>query len=229
MSSDFFAIIPFYAGNVLITEGNPDRRVEYLKKTTDNIKDIGWSLLVGVCSEADRSLVPSSVETVLLEPQQPRLLPMNLIRYAQKNLDEKHIYYTESDQILHYNDYVFDYVVASTYLTPHRLEQLGPKGQGRNRGAVIEWDNREWLLFNGVPEGDGFYHPYNRDAGYGGAFFCEKKLLDKVAFDDVDYLPLEHASGHHMYQQAFCLKTSKLEDLFVEHLSGYDYHEKLEA
>jgi hypothetical protein len=125
---------------------------------------------------------------------------------------------------VHYVPEVFSAVEGDSYLVPHRLEPKRETAMGAiQRGP----DVGTWVIANGYPEGEGFYHPHsddfetNRFEQYGAAYLCTRELLRKVTFtDSFPDRPLEHASGFDISATGHALKTSNWQQFFVEHLSG---------
>jgi len=236
--AEITALVAYYGQvNTLLPtmNSNPANRPGYLVKTVDSIRPLAGHVFLGV--HARDSTVPEIAgATQVLFDCAPHFLPAALLRWAQRRLGQfpGNLYYTEADQVLHCTPEVLSVVEGDTYLVPHRLAQLGQCGEARGYGPVVDWKGGRWELDNGAPEGESFYHPQsadfetNRCLQYGAAFLCTRELLARTTFtDSFPDRPLEHASGFDISAAGHALKTSRWQEFFVEHLSGYEIAERL--
>lgn len=226
-------LIPYYSQYEPGAHSEPSNRPGYLERTVDSVAPLADRVIVAVV--AGEQALPSVHAATLELHCAPRFLPVSLLRWAQANLGPgpDRVFFTEADQVLHYDPAVLAAVQGGDYLVPHRLEELGQLGEGADRGPVVEHAGKQWVLPNGTPEGDGFYHPQdpgfemNRFLQYGAAFLAGRDLLAEAAFTDSDDRPLEHGGGFCMSAAGNALKTSDWERFWVEHLSGHEHNERL--
>lgn len=226
------ALIPYFGGDETApgTAANSRRanRLGYLQQTIDSVYKLTPRIIVGV-STADPSSTPFELGCVVqIFDCEPRFIPATLARWAQAELSNvSYVYFTEADQILSFNHDCFTVIDNDTYLAPHRIERLGQLGEGASRGMVVKYAGDKWLLPNGVPWGPDFYHPVGLVDQYGGAFLATWNLFSRVVFQDSYHSPVEHVSGFYISSTGHTLKTSNWRDFFVDHLSGYEFHESL--
>lgn len=231
------ALVPFYGGGSGpgTANGNAplDARSTYLRRTLQGLTGFADTVVVGRVL-GDNTLpaqVLSAHPDVFSVPFacEPRFLPANLCRYVQTSgsllPNFSYVYVTEADQVVHLADVELAALVnGGHYLIPHRLEQLGPRRQGANRGIVVAYDDTEYANCNGAPSGDFVYTPSDRVSAYGGAFLASTALFRDIVFPDSAEAPVETVTGFAAFKAGSPLKTSDVLGFFVEHLSGYDYH-----
>jgi hypothetical protein len=134
--------------------------------------------------------------------------------------DVTHVYVSEADQILHYDRELFSLVQGDDYLIPWRLEQLGQGGEGAHRGPVVEVAGKRYVIPHDAA--------LSMLHAYGGAFLCTKELFLRAVFEKHDNMPVESATGFDIAHYGRSLKCDlPWERFWVDHLSGYDYHERL--
>jgi hypothetical protein len=223
------ALVPYYGGQSDAAPSNADNRCSYLLRTITSLRMLADDVFVGVVpGEKD---IPDSFPCTVLEVDcVPEMLPRTLCKWGQSELKHHYdmIYVTEADQVLSFDQRVVRAVQDQYYLVPHRLEELGPKGEGKNRGLVVEYVGKNYVLPNGSPHGPAdFYTPDHLYDRYGGAFLCTRYLFDSVEFKMWSTRCIEHITGIDISFVGRTLKTYRWEDFFVEHLSGREYHEKL--
>ena len=226
------ALVPYYSGYHPHAHSRLENRPGYLIRTLASLIPLTDHVIVGTVS-GERNL-PGITATVRSFACEPQLRPMHLLRWAQDHLTAADlVYYTEADQVLHYQPSALQPAWMLNYLVPHRLEELGVLGEGADRGLNVSFDGRAWVLPNGAPHGTGLYHPSdadpetNRFLQYGGALLATRELLARAAFTDDVQWPLEHAAGFAMTAAGHCMKTSDWQEFFVEHLSGHEHNERL--
>lgn len=230
------ALVPYYGYRKMESNwalSNPMNRPGYLERTVASLRRLGGEIIIGTLVDDPTLPVIDGTRRIRFDCS-PYLLPAHLLRWAQGWLDQfpGDIYYTEADQVLHYDPAVLSVVKGSDYLVPHRLEQVGQHGEGV-RDLAVDWNGVRWAVSNGRPEGEGYYHPHSDDfetnhfIQYGAAYLCSKELLAKAVFtDSLQDRPLEHSSGFDISAAGHALKTSDWQQFFVEHLSGYETNER---
>jgi len=219
------ALVPYYGGQSTAAPSSAGNRPGYLLQTLASLTGFATQVFAGLAAH-DTNVPEGSYTPVYLDCE-PKFLPATLMRWAQKQAPGDLFYATEADQVLHYDPAVIKAVTGDIYLVPHRLEQLGPAGQGAHRGDVVTYDGRHWVFANGSPEGEGYYHPRGSPANFGGGFLATRELFTNTTFIDSDDSPVEHATGHCMSWVGYPQKTSSWQQFWVEHLSGYEHHCKL--
>ena len=224
------ALIPYFGGSSSAAPSKADNRPGYLLKTIASLEGFALDdLVVGL--HVDDTNVPDIDCSTIRIAGEPRFLPANLMRWGQANVASDYVYVTEADQVLQYNPAVLNFVEGVNYLVPHRLEQIGPKGGGADRGLNVTWDNRPWCLPAGTPPAtESLVHlaigsPYY----FGGGFLATKELFLSTNFIDSANSPVEHATGFNIATHGCPLKATAWQDFFVEHMSGYEYHQKLDG
>ena len=225
------ALVPYYSGYHPHAHSRLENRPGYLRQTVKSVLPLTRRIIVGAVK--GEAALPDVLAGVNFFDCEPQLLPLNLLRWAQAELDGDLVYYTEADQVLHCQPSALQPAWMLNYLVPHRLEELGVLGEGADRGLNVSFDGRAWVLPNGAPHGTGLYHPSdadpetNRFLQYGGAWLATRELLARAAFTDDVQWPLEHAAGFAMTAAGHCMKTSDWQEFFVEHLSGHEHNERL--
>jgi hypothetical protein len=226
------ALIAYFGGETSTGSSSPSLRPGYLQATLESTAgELGCDFFIGMQESDDYRIpgIPGNIPRVFFDCE-PRFLPANLARWGQEHVPDGLVYLTEADQILHMDPAVLNVCAGDDYLSPHRLEQIGPNGGGADRGPIAEWDGRDFYLPNGTPAGDcEYYHPEGDVQAYGAAFLAGTDLFRKTEFVDSDVLPTEHTAGFDINFSGNCLKTGDLYRFFVEHLSGYEYHQKLDG
>jgi hypothetical protein len=235
------ALIPYFGGDSSEAHSDKKNRPGYLQRTVDSLIGFADSIMVGTMPGEDRSVIPDGVTSVILHPTEPFRLPYEMVKFGQGLSNYDLVYYTEADQVLHYDPAVLKHVHDRQYLSPHRIEQLvdgrdsgGTSGQGERK---VEFAGNRYVLANGTPpEGhnawysvDGcineLYDPGDCIKCFGGAFLASKELFEDTAFPDSQ---IEEVSGFYLSNHAECRKTLIWPRFFVEHLSGLD-HTRREA
>jgi hypothetical protein len=209
------ALIPYFGGTSTATHSRTDTRRSYLDQTIGSLD--GFDVIVGVCRQED-------VDGVLVEAK-PEWLPAVFFKWAQENVDADLVYVTEADHILTLDPTLLAVPDDQNYLVPHRLNEIGPEGQGRGTHQEIFLNGVEYQAPNGLPEGeDEFYRPSSLVPCFGGAFLATLALFRRINFRLNDGSPVECATGFDVYQVGECLKTTAVERFWVEHLSSREHH-----
>lgn len=222
------ALIPYFGGTGHAAPSEAANRPGYLRRTIASLESFADCVIIGVCDE-ERALPDVSVDDIHRFSVEPQYIPSTMLRWAQKILPPTQIYVTEADQVLHYDPAVLGIVEGLTYLVPHRLEELGPLGEGSKRGNIVDWDGRRWVMPNGSPvPGRMFYNPDLFVLQYGGAYLASWELFSGATFPNRDQHPVEHATGFDIGRYGYAMKTGHWNRFFVEHLSGYEYHARSE-
>lgn len=216
-------LIPFFGGDSSAANSLKEFRLRDLKATVASLEG---EIVIGVCNKEDYDTVLGLGHIVQLDCD-PRFIPANLCRHFQpQNLPYEYVYVTEADQVCHINSKVLKMVGIATYLVPHRVEELGEQGEGADRGLVVDYDGKRWVLPNGEPRGTNYYSPVDNVEQFGGAFLATVELFKKVNFIDSQDMPVEHTTGLDIAKTGYCLKTSNWQDFWVDHLSGKEFHDR---
>jgi hypothetical protein len=225
------AIIPYFGGDHSAAHSEKKNRPEYLRKTVASLKGFANPIIVGVTCKEDASVVPEGATTVWLSPDETPHIPLELVRFGQGLHNYDLMYYTEADQVLHYDPFVLRHAHGKQYLSPHRLEQLVPgrdsKGTGGAGKDYVDFISNKYVLANGSPpkNGDQLYKPNDGIDAFGGAWLASRDLFNTVDFPSGQ---IEDVSGFHLNNVAECRKPVVWQRFFVEHLSGLD-HTRREA
>lgn len=230
------SLVPYFGGHGRAAPSPAEKRPAYLRRTVASLGSVAGPVFIGVCRPEDFTSATDglSARAVMLDCE-PHLLPLELVRLAQREglaSFHDHVYVTEADQVLHLDREFLKTVKGRDYLVPHRLEQLGPDGQGRDRGPVVvhDWALEEYTMGE-RPEPPlipaPLYEPDGLVDGYGGAFLCSAEFFSGMQFTLSEDQPVEDVTGFAAYRQGHALKTTEWNRFYVEHLSGYDYHCKL--
>lgn len=220
------ALIPYYGGQSKAAPSDAANRPGYLLETIGSLRGFADRIIWASDADSHRFPNPGRDAELIQFDCEPRYIPANLMRWAQENAETDFVYVTEADQVLHIDPAVMSRATGTDYLVPHRLERLCGDG-GRGRGEVVTDNGTEYVLANGSPSGDGFYHPGNSPWNFGGGFLAPRELFRSVTFADSPVFPVESATGHHIAAAGHALKTSDWKAFWVNHLSGYEYHERL--
>lgn len=234
------ALIPYFGGDHSAAHSDKSSRPGYLQRTVDSLQGFADSIMVGTVPGEDLSVIPDGATSVILHPDAPPHLPLEMVKFGQGLHNYDLVYYTEADQVLHYDSAVLNHVHDRQYLSPHRLEQLvdghdsrGTSGAGEMK---VEFIGNRYILPNGAPpEGrnemyssdciNELYDPGDCINCFGGAWLATKELFCTTAFPNGQ---IEDVSGFHLSNTADCRKTLIWPRFFVEHLSGLD-HTRREA
>jgi hypothetical protein len=219
------ALIPYYGGNSAAAHSAAASRPAFLRSTVASLHPLATQVVVGALF-GDTTVPEHPDITVLLLDCAPEYIPANLMRWAQLHASGDVIYATEADQILHYDPQILHLLTDDCYLVPHRLEQLGPREAGAERGHVVDYCGRRWVMPCGEPAASTVtYAPEGYIGRFGGGFLTQANLFRQAVFTDQPDLPVEHSMGLDMAGTA--LKTGSWDRFFVEHLSGYEHNERL--
>lgn len=226
------ALIPYFGGEHPAAHSDKSKRPEYLQRTVDSLKGFAETIIVGTIPGEDRSVIPDGATSVILHPGDPSLLPLAVVEFGQTLCNYDLMYYTEADQVLHYDPFILRHAHDRQYLVPHRLEQLvdgrdsaGTSGQGE---VKVEFEGNRYVLANGAPPHgttEDIYAPNDTIKSFGGAWLVSKELFCEAKFPGGQ---IEEVSGFYLSNFAYCRKTVTWPRFFVEHLSGLD-HTRREA
>lgn len=240
-------VVPFFGGTSSATNSQEDTREAYLLATLHGLRANGFQAIVGVQNKEDAIVamrLTLDEEIVQAFPyEEPQWLPTALFRWVQEEAKGDVVYVTEADQILKAQngiDPLLEVLDAVNYLVPHRFEEVGAKGQGKDRGPIRLEEGKTFVLPNTHlpdPIKSRYYWPYHPTINtseahlamqFGGGFLCLREMFDRIQFPRSEELPVEWATGFAAAHTGFCLKTTDVRDFYVWHLSGLEYHNSLE-
>lgn len=220
------ALIPYFGGIHGAAHSERNNRPGYLKRTVDSLQSFAEVIFVGVQPEEDLSVIPDGAVPAVLPPVDPPLIPAGICDFGREQHDFDLVYYTEADQVLHYDPEILSTVSGRQYLSPHRLEQLISKdrfdsGTGGFGTTSVEFEGNHYVLANGHPHPDcELYKPHGIIASFGGAWLASAELFRSA---DLTSGHIEDISGFHLSHIGECRKTGDWRRFFVEHLSGFDH------
>lgn len=211
------AFMPFFGGNSTAAHSKREKRLDYLRSCYNSVVSNGFKPFVIVCTTEDMLLCRSeNMQYFVVDVKSPEMLAAEGVIGARLLVgDDDIVFYTEADQILHMpDDFDESNLTSHTYYVPHRLEQCYLEF-GKARGDQREINGVEYVVVNSVGT------PYPQ---FAGCFLCRGSLFKSFNLTMSRDLPVEHATGLDI---AFCGTWGKHKDLYVIHLSGYEYHQKL--
>lgn len=240
------AIVPHYGGAWADGRSRPSR-LGYLGRSVDSLEGFADRVVVGVQNERDADSVRREypgLQVLEVDEPEPQFLPAQLCREVGSWDAEPVIYFTEADQVLCRGSRDLTSVVLDderVYVAPHRLSRVPERL--RHFPAIIGTDMRVApILWHGgvcyaqenhytevMEHGPEFYSTVDLGAGYGGAFLCSAALFRRVTFTKTPALPTEHTAGFDLLSTpgVRAVKTRRIFDFYVEHLSGEQFYERL--
>lgn len=231
---DCLGLIPYYCNS-------PEKITShiYIIKTIKRMNLYTTNIVVYTNNTYDQIYLESiktrfnlEFDILYIETIHPLLLPVNGLDYINKNINNykqyKYILYNEADQIIYLNtNNILDILVYNNVLNLHRLDKLLFKTDHEiyesNGNAMIIFNGREYLLSNYRDFSsfdDKFFLNKTVIGCYGAAYLCTLETFSKTSFIEEVYLPMEHATLHHLEQGRNMLKTKNIFDAFSIHLSG---------
>lgn len=249
-----YGFTAFYMGDtptVRNSNSNYAYREGYLERTVHNMARYCKHIVVYVCNDHDAGIVNNvlatmahrrsapAVAVVKLEVADSMMLPLEACKHVQRNATlptEAIVYWTEADQLLHVNVNQDELVnllrQKGVYASMHRLEELYGSS-GNNRGPLAEYHGRSFVAPNTsrrIPSepsfSDTFYISPTPGEGFAGAFLMSMGNMRNVVFGVHEGLRVE-STVFSCFRAMPCVKTKRLLDLFIHHLSGYEYHQQL--
>lgn len=214
-------------------------REKYLERTLNNMRLHCKKIVVFVSNDFDKNIVLKYHNTCIqLEVNDSMMIPLEACKYIQKNIDlsdNSIIYYTEADQLLEIKDNIKSLVIENAkkddiYISMHRMH---PYYDDTNlqHGFKITLDGLDYISFNTKTIHDRasyspeFYIGPNWGEAYGAAMIINMKNFKKVNFRIHNNSKLESASFSCFYSLT-CLKSKNIEELYINHLSGYEYSQE---
>jgi hypothetical protein len=244
-----FCFIVFYMGDNpsrKSSNSSYDNRIHYLERTINNSLLYSKRAVVFVCNSHDRDVVLQSsagknaaavVTCIQINCPNPKCLPVDACLYVQQNYGELNIgetdvlYFTEADHLLFVKDNIVETIMSlkdeNLYFSMHRLEPIY-ENHGNGRGPNTEFAGHKFVLPSGDMDciepnkwNDVYYRSPNKYEGYAGAF-----IVGGWAFLNINYISngILEMPSFCIFGSLPCLKTINIDDLFIIHLSGYDYH-----
>jgi hypothetical protein len=240
MKYNLLSIIPYFGGDSSAAHSSKQTRLIYFVKTYESLIGISDKIIVSVCTEEDFKVIDGlhfNIEIMSFKGMDPIFLPYYTMKELQKSIRHDFIYYTEADQILYIEEQemIFHALNENVYIVPQRLEKLY-KNFGAERGDIVIFNGEKYVVCNKTNrnnliyfKNNNFYINQDQINAFGGAFLCNKDLLKRVVFTASTILPIEQISGFNIFftPGAICLKTTKILEFFVDHLSGFEYHQEL--
>lgn len=244
-----FAIIPYVGGIRGVSKSRPSSRPGYLRAMLPSIAEVTKHVIVSTFLENDKNEATTMMKelgidghVMIVNPPHPKYLPARTMRAIQSDKAINGlIYYTEADQILHCKllSRIEDLLRTGNthYIVPHRFNILYwhptsydtfevPSAFCRRLRYQTDGKVYEVPRTPGEPFDDKFYVPKCRYTSFGGAYFINDQVLRSVVWNYSKVFPIEHTSGHDLYQQnKICLKASDQTELYTEHLSDSIYYE----
>lgn len=238
-----FCFIVFYMGDTpskKSSNSSYDTRIHYLERTINNALLYSKRAVVFVCNAHDKNVVlqtgGSKVGCIQLHCPNPKCLPVDACVYVQRNYGELKIketdvlYFTEADHLLFVKDEIIENIICAKdenlYFSMHRLEPIY-KNHGADRGQNTEFDGHKFVLASGnIPfsksnPNDIYYRSPDTYEGYAGAFIVGGRAFLKIRYISDGVLEM---ASFCTFSSLPCFKTINIDDLFIIHLSGYDYH-----
>jgi hypothetical protein len=248
-----FCYIVFYMGSSEQNKSSFSRynnRISYLKRTVKSSFNYTDRICIFVCNDHDVNVVKENlenVECIKLDVPTTTHLPCQALLYVQNNMkslglnDNDIVYFTEADHLLFINEDIKDSMLHTlktqdVYVSMHRVEPIykNDKGTyGADRGNNCEFYGHSFVLTNTTRElaiqppsvyNPKFYRSYDQCEAYSGAHIMKYATFKKV------FVPhsaeLERASFCCFFSLP-CIKTLNYADLYLIHLSTYEYHAML--
>jgi hypothetical protein len=254
VSTRILALVPHYGGRfpaIWMRPGVRSRRLEYLDATLESLGGFATHVVVGVQNNEDERNVQRlgrKIEVRRFSEVQPIFLPAQLCRTMQSAaLEYDIVYYTEDDQALKLERGDIPARVRedeSIFVAPHRLAPVPERfsylsaipGSDSHLARIVDYCGRRYAIENeSVARPDDYdeelyVNPDTRSA-YAGAFLCSSRFFRAIDFTFNEKLPTECTGGFDAFrvQGAKALKTKRVFDFFVLHLSGWEFYERLTA
>jgi hypothetical protein len=215
------ALIPYFSGTSSATHSSVETRAAYLDQTVESVKAHGFTPIIGVRGR--------DVGDVKLDTD-PVWLPYALMVWAQENVTTDLVYVTEADQVLHMeDDGVLDIPNGERYLSPWRLDLIGPNGEREsNNGFEIQVDGLTYNISNGGGRIPLTGSPLDvvevraMQGSFGGAYLCTVEYFRRIRFRKMRVCPVEHATGFDAKTAGTCVKTASVSRFWLDHLSPRD-------
>lgn len=219
-------------------------RERYLERTLQSMTRYCKQVVVYVCNDHDagiasKYLTGPGMSCTQLEVADTMMLALEACKHIQNHAhvpDDAIVYYTEADQVLvalQDRKELADVLRKnSVYVSMHRLEELYG-ACGSDRGPCVQSGGRHFVMPNTTDDipaqasfSDRFYVSPSTYEAFAGAFLISMGNMRRVTFQVTDGLRVESACFS-CFSAMPCLKTKRVLDVFVHHLSGYEYHQQL--
>lgn len=244
-----FCFVVFYMGDCERNKRSSSRyqnRISYLKRTVSNALKYTERVCVFVCNDYDKHVVEDNlrtVECIQISCRTGSYLPCEACLYVQRHLtdldlkDEDIIYFTEADHLLYVKNEIVDDMLTilrndNVYASMHRMEEIY-QDYGKDRGINCQLYGINLVLANttrnidSMPSYDNknqFYKSIHMHEAYAGAYLITANSYRKVRINNNGDLESPSLS---CYDSLPCLKTKRFTDIYIIHLSGYEYHASL--
>lgn len=250
MHPRILAITPYFGG-AFPGHSDPRGRLGYLERCVGSLKGVAERIVIGLQNDDDERAVRArslGVEIKRIVEPEPTFLPAQLCRAAVDDLSNYDlVYYTESDQVLEVgNRRLFETVARDehVYLSPHRLARVPEHlrelteilGSDSYLARVVERGDAWFAIENEPLEPPSSYDAdlyVNADmrTAYGGAFLGSASFFRRIEFTTQAPLPTERTAGFDAFAVpgVRALKTKRIADFCVEHLSGSEFYGRLTA
>lgn len=241
-----FCFVVFYMGcsrDHKKSNSNYDNRINYLQRTVTNAFKYSKRVCIFVSNEFDKNIILEHVpntECIQVECITSTHLPCTACLYVQQHIDELQlkdqdiVYFTEADHLLYIEPNIQSSLVNTlesydVYASMHRMEQLYQEN-GKNRGPLCKLHEHEFILANtphNVHEqpsciyNNKFYLSKSDVEAYSGAYLTSIRSFKKIKINNNGVLESASFSSFHSLP---CMKSIHIKDLYLIHLSGYDYH-----
>lgn len=212
-------------------------RERYLQRTITNMRRHCKKITVFVENEFDRNIVLKyHNDCILLQVDDSMMLPMYVCKYIQTSVplsNNSIIYYTEADQLLVIKDEIKQKVIDNLakdnlHISMHRMHPYYDE-RCLNDGFKIRLDGLDYISFNTktihdqVSYSEEFYKSPNNIEAFCGAFLINAKNFRKVKFYLVSTIMKVESVPFSCFVSFPCIKTKNIEQLYINHLSGFEY------
>ncbi len=223
------SVLPFFGGTSSATHSQEETRVSYLEQTVTSLLDLGFETKVFQAKKDRVSILHLPVDVICLDVD-PIWLPYAAATFEQETGRSDLVYVTEADQVLHVHDeQVFEIPNNKQYLTPWRLDLVGPNGECEIEGSPqYAIDGKTYSITNGahhIPlEGDQWstVKIHGNQSAFSGAFLATREFFQWINFRKMRMLPVEHATGFDANATGTCVRTAWVDRCWIEHLSPRD-------
>jgi len=227
------AIVPFFGGTSSATHSKIETRLDYLAKTLESLREIGFDPLV-YQAKSDKVAVEGSKRLNI----EPIWLPWATCTDVKAFLSHDClVLVTEADHVWHVSDEaVWEIPNKSQYLAPWRLDLVGPQGEMENPGSpTYKVNGKEYAIANGahhlVDSDDpfGIIPVHGNQSAFSGAFVATSEFFKLIKFRKRHLLPVEHATGFDANATGLCVKTVSVNRCWIDHLSPRDRYQSPES
>lgn len=245
-------IIPYYGGinEPCIGHSSTKNRLDYLDKTIRSVLRYFERIVITVSEKGDfRNLIDryENAKTLFINCQSPKYLPNYSLMLFQELLKNgydhiKYIFYTEADQIVVFEDIQNDAELldSSKSISPVRIEKIFRQGVS-GRGLPIKYKGKDFVAYavygtNGLKIYNnlkkrfiehGYYITQDSIEAYGAAWLCHRSLFLRAPFNILLKKSILESPSFDISRISKTLKAVRWQRCFVEHLSGYEFQQRI--